>query len=382
MGIVRMLSAWLRRNSEQKMYAKTLSQFHEWKQQLDLLPPPSVAAQKRLALIRLDDIGDFILWHNFIPFYQSSTAYASYRVTLVGNVVWRSLFEHLYPNLLSAAIWVDKRQYFEDEAYRDQIWHSLRSAGFEMVICPSRTRPLLLDDLLCLATAAPIKIAAYNTLPSSSLNEASDVLYTQLFAKGLRGHEFHFNRTFTSFVCNVKSDLRFPSFPRESQLSLNHKQIICFIGASAKSKQWPIKYWIELIRLIGTTAYQPVLLGGKGEIKMADKIVQATGVVSFVGQTSLVDTLTTIATSRAVISGDTMAAHAAVAFQKPCVILANGVNAKRFVAYQEAGFQFVHTLYTQAYIDAQKPDHHLAVSSDMRSIKPTNVWQSMLDLLG
>jgi ADP-heptose:LPS heptosyltransferase len=109
--------------------------------------------------------------------------------------------------------------------------------------------------------------------------------------------------------------------------------------------------------------------------------VNATQVNSIVGQTNLVETINAITASTAVITGDTMAAHAAVSLNKPSVILANGVNAQRFVAYEEAGFDKVKTVYTQQYLRSKKDKHYRAVTKDMETIRPMQIFNALKEIL-
>jgi ADP-heptose:LPS heptosyltransferase len=193
-------------------------------------------------------------------------------------------------------------------------------------------------------------------------------------------HEFFFNRNFASFTIGNSIKLHAPFLPITS-LEFLPKQVICFIGASAKSKTWPLKNWIELVQLLQENGYEPLLSGGKNEISIAERIVTATQAKSIVGQTNLVETTHAIAASAAVISGDTMAAHAAVSLKKPTVILANGVNAKRFVAYEEAGFDNVKTIYTQQYLRSKKDKNYRAVTKDMERIRPMQIIVALQNLL-
>lgn len=194
-------------------------------------------------------------------------------------------------------------------------------------------------------------------------------------------HEFAFNANFAAWVTDSETAARQLALPLHRPE--NPSCTLCFIGASAKSKRWPAAHWIKLIALLQQSGLEPVLSGGKNELPLAEEIVAATGVSSLVGQTDLNETLDHIANAKAVVSGDTMAAHAAVACRVPVVILANGVNAWRFVSYQDAGYQAVTTLYTQAYraVPADARKNFKAVSNDMKSIYPGEVLTALQQLL-
>lgn len=377
-NIIRKIALFLRQRSEQKQEFALLRQFEEWLLLLRQLPQDQIS-EKKLAIVRLDDIGDYLLWRNFIEVYKQSERYKNYKVTLIGNVVWKSIFEAFDSHTTDETIWVNKKEYLSNDGYRNKLWQQIRAQKFETIICPSRTRPLLLDDLIALASGATNRIATHNSRGISKVNEISDAVYHHFFTVENEMHEFFFNKNFASFASSVQLELKHPFLPNKSSQILP-KQIICFIGASAKSKTWSLKNWIELVQLLQEKGYEPLLSGGKNESLIAEKIVSATQVKSIVGQTNLFETINAISASIAVITGDTMAAHAAVSLSKPTVILANGVNAKRFVAYEEAGFDTVKTVYTAQYLGSKKDKNYRAVTKDMESIKPTQIFEVLKKL--
>lgn len=384
-NLIRKIALFIRQRSEQRKVDAVLKQFDEWRLLLDQLPASTVGAEQKLALVRLDDIGDYLLFRNFLAVYKQSDRFKNYVIVLVGNIVWKPVFEQYDAAAgIDRTIWVDKHLYFSDDAYRRSLWQQIKNENFETVICPSRTRPLLIDDLIALASGAGNKIACENSFPFNAWNKISDQCYDELFSGNTQQHEFFFNRDFAKRVSciNIKTDQ--PFLPSSGLKECIERQVICFIGASARSKTWPVKYWIELVKLLQKNGYFPVLAGGKNELNIAEKIESATHVPSIVGQTGLVQTLQAIEAATAVITGDTMAAHAGVSFCKPTVILSNGVNAARFVAYGAAGFALVKTIYTRQYLQAPGKSGQLyaAVTKDMASIQPRDVFAALQQLVG
>lgn len=377
-NIIRKIALFLRQRSEQKQEFALLRQFEEWRLHLEQLPQNEIS-EKKLAIVRLDDIGDYLLWRNFIEVYKQSERYKNYKVTLIGNVVWKNIFDAFDSHAVDETIWVNKQQYLSNEEYRKDLWRQIRKQKFETIICPSRTRPLLLDDLIVLASGSKNRMACNNSYATFHWNKVSDATYTDLFPANNDQHEFFFNRNFASYVSGIDLKIQLTFLPITGS-NIFPKQVICFIGAAAKSKTWPLKYWIALVKQLQLNGFEPLLSGGKNEMQIADKIVIATQAKSIVGQTNLEETLLAIARSEAVITGDTMAAHAAVSLKKPTVILANGVNAKRFVAYEEAGIEGVKTVYTEQYLRSKKDKNYRAVTKDMESIQPTQIFEVLKNL--
>ncbi|GAA4457448.1 glycosyltransferase family 9 protein [Rurimicrobium arvi] len=369
----------LRRFSEAKLARKLPQQRALWESDIAALPP-ACPLDGTVALVRLDDIGDYLLWRNCLPAYRAF--FAGRPLILIGNKVWQPLFETLDAACADRFIPLDKGRYLNDAAYRNAFWAGIRAAGIEQIICPSRTRPLLLDDCIALASGAPVRIAVQNNFPFASWNRISDAVYTRLLPGQEGTHEFYFNRWFTECITGPVTSL-----PARMSLPVagepQPRRIVCFIGASAKSKRWPAGYWIALVRLLSQAGFEPVLSGGPAESELAATISAAVPVTNLTATGSLIQTLELIAGSGALITGDTMAAHAGVGLSVPTIIIANGVNAARFVAYGEAGIQGVSTLYTEAYRNASpaRRKRFTAVTKDMLSIRPEQVMQALLSLL-
>ncbi len=166
---------------------------------------------KKVLIIRLDDIGDYLLFRNHFAVYKNSPRWAGHEVVLLGNGAWADLFAALDRDKADRVIWVDKGKYLQEAEYRMELWTRLRQEGFETVICPSRTRPLLLDDLCVLATGAGHRLASVNTFPDAAWNRVSDSLYTELFRGGdPLGHEFYFNGVFAQWCCGAHFEGRRP----------------------------------------------------------------------------------------------------------------------------------------------------------------------------
>ncbi len=378
----RFFSVLIRRIKSRKKEEKLLEQFHTWKNTLHLQKNNNSSNQ--ILIIRLDDIGDYILFRNFLGYYKNAERWKNYSFTLLGNVVWKELFEKFDKNKVDSVIWIDKKQYLTNESYKEKICSELNEKEFAVVICPSRTRPLLLDDLCAIATGAKTMIAAENNFVYDSWNQLSNSFYNELFPADNLTHEFKFNRSFAEWCCKQNISIT------KSEINIDKSEtanIICFIGASAKSKRWIAQRWIELINMIKKeNKYNIFVAGGNSDVIMAEKIVADTGVNNIAGKTSLNEMIEMIANAKAIITNDTMATHAAVACNTPLIILANGNNYYRFTDYSSFNLQNVITMYPERFSKKLKDKknnllHYEAVSSDIQTISAEAVYKSLQKIL-
>ena len=381
--MLRFFSILLRKIKSNKKEIKLLKQFAFWKEEQQQFSGNNNVTGK-LLIIRIDDIGDYILFRNFLNYYKKTERWKNYSLTLLGNIVWKDLFEELDATAVDSVMWMDKKQYFNSEDYRKKIWAELQIQGFEIAVCPSRTRPLLLDDLCALATGAKTMIASKNTFIYASWNTLSDSFYNELFIPDNIAHEFYYNSSFTSWCCKIDISMAKPEININKIKTPN---IICFIGASAKSKRWIAQRWIELINLIKTEKnYNIFIAGGNADIATADRIALATNKNNIAGKTSLNEIISLIANASAVITNDTMAAHAAVACNTPAIIIANGNNYYRFTDYSTFGLKNVITIYPAIFFKRLKNKktnliHYDAVSSDIQTISADEVFKSLQKIL-
>jgi ADP-heptose:LPS heptosyltransferase len=349
--------------------------------------PPVRHREKTLLLIRLDDIGDYLLFRNQLETYKRSERWKSYRITLLGNESWRGFFTALDQPTVDETIWVNKNRYLENVPYRMAIWEQLRAAGFETVVAPSCMRPLLLDDL-CMLAAAPLhSIGSVNTNVHECWNRLSDRLYTSLF-KASRSlmHEFDFNAEFSTWVNGNRYPGTRPCIETRAAAVGQGAYTICFVGASIRSKRWPANQWLAFIALYRRHFSGRIVLAAgstAAELKIANKIQQRTGAESIAGKLPVGELLNWIAGAQAVVTNDTMAAHVGVSLNRPTVIIANGLNYMRFSEYSHAGITQVVAVYSELFNrrrkrlgDGQHP-YHETVTGDIASIRAAAVMEAL-----
>jgi ADP-heptose:LPS heptosyltransferase len=196
-------------------------------------------------------------------------------------------------------------------------------------------------------------------------------------------HEFFYNQKFSNWCCGTH--LAYPH-PQIETISANHlkNNIVCFIGSSTPSKRWPPENWIQLIRLCNENNMPPVvIMGGKTDMDMANIIQEETNTQNMAGKTSLIKTLHQIANTIAVITNDTVAAHAAASFNKPTIIIANGNNHTRFTDYKRPN---IYTIYPKTFLSKLKKRndhllHYTAVTKDIASINASIVFNTLRTLI-
>ena len=71
-----------------------------------------------LLLVRLDGIGDYILFRNFIEEIKKSRRFASYSITLCSNYNNKEIAENFDQNLIKDFIWINTTYFRNNISYR------------------------------------------------------------------------------------------------------------------------------------------------------------------------------------------------------------------------------------------------------------------------
>lgn len=98
------------------------------------------------------------------------------------------------------------------------------------------------------------------------------------------------------------------------------------------TRLWSEENWIELIKLLQSNGYEPVLLGGEQEHEKNDRLSKATN-ATYLGYFSLPEFINLIYQMDLVVTQVTMAMHITVALQKKMILMNNIFNPYEFELY-------------------------------------------------
>lgn len=384
------LSILLRQIKSKRKQAKELEQFGQLKAQL-LNQFSAVVNSRGSVLIKLDDIGDYLLFRNFLPsyFYNMEPSAPKY---FVGNSAWRQIFETLDILPFDEVLWIDKPRYFQEEKYRWEVWQKIFSWKCSTAIAPSVSRTFLLDDCCILAAVAPISIGAKQQYGNDELRKMSDENYTSLVTAPSNEYEFLANQSIATTINKLFEQRKKPELPM-SKLHVDlSNYVCCFIGANAISRRWTANGWIELIqKLIDKDANRKIiLLGGSKDKDLADKIVSAVGsetLLSQVGSCSLLDSMSLIVHAELLVSNNSMAYHVSMSAGVPTVLLTNGENPYRFTHFNPSVFPKVKVVYPPRFEKVRDKFEQMLtykfvpVKKDIQSISVGEVWKVVVTLL-
>ncbi|HEY8400667.1 MAG TPA: glycosyltransferase family 9 protein [Cytophagaceae bacterium] len=324
---------------------------------LSELPDP--APQLRtLLIVKTDDIGDYILFRDFLRVIREH--YKGYKITLIGNRVWRTLAEGLDKEYIDNFIWLNKPDFMKNKEYRFEILKQIRSSGFEEVICPSYSRNLFLEDVISAAAGAKRTVGidgnSKNTFQWQ--DQQSRKYYSELIKVESGQFEFFLNKDFFEAMFRKGVDCYKPTIALKPWNAFKKRfgnYIVLFPGASVKSKKWNLQYFKEVGEFLAKTYDLHIIVaGGPYEILLGDQICShfkyKNKITDMTGKTSLMQLCELIQDSILLITNDTCSIHMAGALNVDAIVLANGNNYGRFLPYPEEISTKIKTIYPNSFI--------------------------------
>lgn len=326
------------------------------------LPVP-VSRKNTLLIIKLDSIGDYILFRNFIREIKTSETYKNYRITLCGNIWWKDIAEKLEKDSVSHFVWVDTSK-CTNQNYLFKLYFTLYRKRFHTVINPTYSRDRLSDDLT-FHCGAKYKIGQKGDSINLTENEKSknDALYTQLIdINAPLVFEFErYKRFFGILLQKHISHIR-PTIDIKNEIK---NTVVLCPGAKHSFRQWAPENYAQLATLLEQYKFNHhefIICGSKAEAHLAETIQKHTTVkcVDTTGRITLMELINTIASAKLVITNDSGPFHIAVALGKKTICVSNGNHYGRFNPYPENMHTDSITLYPEIIYELIKEETNIS----------------------
>ena len=228
-------------------------------------------------IIRLDAIGDFILWLDSAQHFRK--IYPDKKIVLLGNHAWTDLAKKLpYWD----EVWeIDRRKFYRNPPYRMRMLKKIRKAGFDIVVQPSYSRDFLYGDAIVRISGARKKIGSVGDCSNIRLIEKKigDQFYTQLIPANPNPlMELRRNAEFVSGL-SYEVHAGLPDMMPVAQginnpAANNLPYFVLFPGASWTGRQWPVEKFSEFASLIShETGMSVVICGGATERELGEDLI-------------------------------------------------------------------------------------------------------------
>lgn len=301
------------------------------------------SAVQKVLIIRVDEIGDYMLWRPFLKYYAQIPSLVNPHFFFCGNQSWKSLFEHLDASYVEASFWMDKIRFKKDMAYRYRFLRQLYKAGFSLVINPTYSRDKRYDDSIVRAAKAQKNWGMEANQESVKFYETGydKGLYHPLFRLAEKPiFEFFRNRFFAEFLLqqplpDIKINMG-EVFSAPLSVELPDKYFVVFPGSRSASRIWPVDHFIRVSNyLFETFGWTAILAGTKNDAVYIEDFLThyRYPVINLQGKTSLSDMLSLLKNAQCLLSVDTGSVHLAAAVGCTVFGIFNGSQFKRFGPY-------------------------------------------------
>ncbi|MBI5091376.1 MAG: glycosyltransferase family 9 protein [Candidatus Hydrogenedentes bacterium] len=318
--------------------------------------PPHTPPQ-RVGIVRLDLIGDFVLFTAALPHFRA--AFPGAELVLFGNAAWRDLALWLNDHrvVCESQLLFDEFVDIEparlvDFGYFSSAVTQLRTT--DLVVNAAYSRTNVGDKLIAAAGRESIGCSGDTTNILAGQKLLNDKLYSRLIPNSESKTEWERNIDLAQALAPAASIPRTPPFWRLNRdladasiaglfkangVSSMTPTIAISPFASLPIKQWPLAQYRSLIQCIldARGDLRALILGGADRVREAELLTKgfpsAERVINLVGKTSLVEATCLLCRSRVSISGDTAAGHLASAVGTPAVVVMGGGHYGRFYPY-------------------------------------------------
>jgi ADP-heptose:LPS heptosyltransferase len=294
-------------------------------------------AGSKVAILRLDAIGDFVLWQPYARFFR--LAFPNREIVLICNATYQELALQL--PYWDRVIAINVTRFQTEFRYRIRVFRELRSTGFEVTLHPVYSRTFQ-ADLLVRAMATPVRIGMHGDKSNQplKLKEQSDLWYTRLIEGGHDLQpEWNRSRAFSQAILQEPIPWQRPFIEQLAARTFLDKAasyFVLFPGAASHGRRWPVERFIAVgIWLRNSRGWTPVVAGGTADAELASTLCAGLGpdAINLAGRTTVPEFVECIRHAKFVLSNETSAVHLAAATGTPAVAILGGGHFGRFLPY-------------------------------------------------
>jgi ADP-heptose:LPS heptosyltransferase len=298
---------------------------------------PQAKPSSGVLLVRLDAIGDFVVWLSAARELRDHYRAKGHQIVLLANSSWSTWARTM--SLADEIIDVDRDRFIVDGPYRHGLLRNIRQRQFMTVVQPVVSM-MVISDLLVRVSGARerIGVAWDNSMPRGPVRWLRASWYTRLIKVDQAGDsEIRRNAAFVSQLTHVPLPAEPPRLtPMRSRLSSSRSRYaVLFPGASWAGRMWPIQNFAAIGRLIRNCGLDIIIAGGASEAAQCSTLEAELGepVDNQCGRTSLAELAAMMQFSEVVVSNETSAIHIAAGVRAPAVCIVGGGHFGRFVPY-------------------------------------------------
>jgi ADP-heptose:LPS heptosyltransferase len=319
-----------------------------------------------LLLVKTDEIGDYMLMRNLLPLFREAGPYKDFKITFVGNIAFRQLFNQYDRQVADRVIWLNKKKFSANPWYRFRLLLQIRRVPASDAVSLVYSRIWRKDDVIIALCAATARTAMKNNtrlITSYERRLTPRHIYTRLedcggenlfdAIRNARFVERLLQRPVqpVSISIDVRADI--------GSLGLPPAYFVVFPGSGVPQKKWPAASFSAVARhLADRCGLFPVVCGSGADRADCNEFIREYGapVLDLTARTTLPQLLAVLKGATCLISVDTGSVHLAAAVGCPVFALYSGLHYGRFAPYPETLASRFYPFYPESFERMLKGD--------------------------
>ncbi len=306
---------------------------------------PIFRPKRGVVVIRMDGIGDMVLFRNALDQYAQLFSIERADITVLGCESWRTISAKIFPEY--KCFFIDEHAFARNVLYRFWMGIKVKKLSPKITICDSYFRRALMSDSLLWMIDAPRSISSIPFINEKTRPEFNYYLSqnSQLIDTGpYPTHEVlrHYN-----FISQVSGKVFRPTIPKIKWIKKSHpifatkalkpQYIVLNPGSNEYGRRWPLGFYLDVANKFINKDYTVVIVGGKDELvdDLKTSLKPDSPIINVVGLTSIPELMDILNMASCVISNDTGPAHLSIALSVPTVVIIGGGHFGSFVPYPD-----------------------------------------------
>ena len=302
---------------------------------------PTGGERRGLLVVRMDGIGDMVLFRAALDHYARAFGVARSDITVLGCDSWKDIAPAVFEGF--RVVTINEHRFARRPLYRLKVSLMVRGLNAKTAAVDSFFRRALMADALAYVSAAPEIVSSH---PYVSEKTRAEYRYYLSFATRVidtgayPDHEIVRHFRFVSAVAGrpiAPAPPRIP-WPAPAARGAAEPYVLFNPGANEPGRRWPLASYIALARRLKAQGYACVFVGlapGPGEDADLTRLLREPGVIDRRGQTSLPALMDLMKGAALALSNDSGPAHLSIALGAPTVVFAGGGHAGCFVPWPE-----------------------------------------------
>ncbi len=303
---------------------------------------PVFRGRKGVLVVRMDGIGDMVLFRNALDHLPEALGVAPDEITVLGCDSWGGLADRLFAGY--RVVTLNEHRFAKSPWYRFATALRVRRLNPAVTLNDSYFRRPLMADGLAWIAGAPETIVSLPYMSDKTravftwyLSQASRIVDTGPYPT----HETERHAAFAEALAGRPMVPPTPSLDWDAPppaFAQGGPYVVLNPGSNEHGRRWPFANYLEIARRCVAQGLRVAVIGGPKDPPPAAGragLAALDGVHDLIGRTDLPGLLDLLRHARAVVSNDTGPMHLAIALGTPTVAIVGGGHFGCFVPYPE-----------------------------------------------